>query len=118
MSHLPKGSDFITPGTPEYYKPAREILLRPTPFDALLRKATERAVADPNDEMLDADENDVNRREFEQVKRKKTIDKLFDTMSPPTPMGDGQDDGETLTHAIEKTLGGALHPQAMWRTEQ
>ena len=102
-------------GTPAYLEKALEILSRPTPISEYLGQVA----IDPNDEMLDADESDINRREFEAIARERRKKELLKGLSADTQKAANELwDGEHLTDAIEKTMGAATHPQAMWSIDR
>ena len=65
--------------------------------------------ADPNGDMIDADESDYNREEFEEILRRH----IKPTAAPQPEPEDTA--GADLARAIERTVSGAAHPQAMWR---
>ena len=74
--------------------------------------------ADPNDGMLDADEDEGKAKEFDRIWRQREYEKRKGQLLNSRGEFDEFWDGEHLSNAIEKTACGAEHPQAMWRARR
>ena len=78
------------------------------------------AAVDPNDDMLSEDEDEGKAKEFDRIIRKREYERRVKGLKDAwdsSEVGADYWDGEHLADAIEKTVGGAMHPQAMWRAE-
>ena len=92
---------------------------RPPMLDDLLRAEPDDH-DDPNAGMIDDDEDEGKRREFDAIIRQREHERRVKGLQDAwqsSEIGVDYWDGEHLADAIEKTCAGAAHPQAMWRIE-
>ena len=75
-------------------------------------------VDEPNNDMIDRDDNKKKRKEFDAIIRQREYNKRREELrqgveppEPPITIWDAED----LSNAIEKTCSNVTHPQAMWR---
>ncbi len=71
---------------------------------------------DPNNDMLTEDEDEAKRKEFDAVMRERSTKRHLHP-EQLTEILEEEGRAKQLANAIEKTLSGAAHPQAMWRRQ-